>query len=616
MQSSKFNLKFKVNKNKLILVSIITIASFFRFYGVNWDQGHHLHPDERFLTMVATAIKLPATVNNYLNPEVSTMSPYNNNYSFFVYGTLPLNLVKVIGEWTKQNAYDTIHLLGRQISAFFDIGVVFLVFLIGRKLWSEKAGLWSAFLYSIMVLPIQLSHFFAVDTFLNFFIVLSFYFLIRLLTSIGSHFPTHLPTHTSQFLTAGALGVSFGSALACKISAIYFSPIIALGFLYLFIRMLKMKRALLFAVYCLLFVIPAMLTFRFGQPQAFSTGNLLDWNPNPQFLANIKELQGYSSPDNWFPPSVQWKSVKPVLFPFGNLVMWGLGLPLGLLAVSSVIFLITRLIKYLFSKNKPSTSYFPNTKYSIINILVLLWILGLFFYQGSQSVSTMRYFLPIYPFLALVSAMTAVYIIGMIKKSLSPQLFFILNSLLFILLIFYPISFLSIYSHPITRVTASEWIFNNIPSGSTLLNEEWDDGLPIGNSINQKGEQVSYSGKSVFMYDEDTLEKWAKIQPVIDQADYYITSSNRAYGSLMRLPKRNPETIKFYESLFDGTGDFYKVAEFTSRPCFPPFGDKHLFCFNDDNSEEAFTVYDHPKVMIFQSKRAGEWKSKSARREF
>ena len=71
-------------------------------------------------------------------------------------------------------------------------------------------------------------------------------------------------------------------------------------------------------------------------------------------------------------------------------------------------------------------------------------------------------------------------------------------------------------------------------------------------------------------------------------------SSNRLYGSIPRLPMRYPMTTMYYKSLFDGSLGFEKVAEITSRP--------QLFGIEiaDDNAEEAFTVYDHPKVLIYK----------------
>ncbi len=561
-------------KTKQVLFLIVILAGIFRFYGLNWDQGQHLHPDERFLTMVATAIKIPSSFIDYLNPQISTMSPYNNNYSFFVYGTFPLYLTKVVGVLTGNNDYGNIHFVGRILSALFDLGIVFLLFKIGQKIFNEKVGLLAALFYSIMVLPIQLSHFFTVDTFLNFFLVLSLYLLILLFSS------------NSPFSLSLLLGVSFGLGLACKISTLYFLPIIGLGFLYFLFN--HKKYFLYFSCY-LLFTVCCLLFFRLAQPTAFSSGNLLNWQPNPQFIANLKELKNLSGSDSWFPPAVQWHSTKPIIFPLKNLVLWGMGLPLGIISIVSVFFLITQLLNI------------HNNKYITPSTLIIAWTVGLFVYQGLQFCKTMRYFLSIYPFLALLSAYFVYRTAKKLKEKLSPKTFYILHFSFYILILVYPISFMSIYSRPITRVTASKWIYENIPAGSTVTYEEWDDGLPLSlpNYPNNP-----YKIESLFMYDFDTPEKWQKINEKLAKVDYIFLTSNRVYGSTMKLPQKYPQTTKYYQSLFNNAGNFQKAAEFTSRPCFPPFGNKHLFCFNDDSAEEAFTVYDHPKVMIFQKKVA------------
>src|SRR5688500_4542005 len=38
---------------------IILLGGVFRFTGVDWDEGHHLHPDERFLSDVLNVIQWP-----------------------------------------------------------------------------------------------------------------------------------------------------------------------------------------------------------------------------------------------------------------------------------------------------------------------------------------------------------------------------------------------------------------------------------------------------------------------------------------------------------------------------------------------------------------------------
>ncbi len=545
-----------------MLFFILLLALGYRLVGLDWDQGQHLHPDERFLTMVAIAIKIPFSFSDYLNPQISSMSPYNNNFPFFVYGTFPLYLTKIIGVFTGNNSYNNIYIVGRFLAALFDLGVVFLVFKIGQKIANNKVGLIAAFIYSIMVLPIQLSHFFTVDTFLNFFIFLSFYLLVSFVSS------------KSLFGLSSLLGISFGLALGCKISALYFLPILGLGYLYVFIKALKTSRVFSVLISGFVFVFIAVFIFRLIQPTAFSSGKLLNWQLNPQFVSNLEELKSMSGANSWYPPAVQWQSTRPILFPLKNLILWGLGLPLG------VLFTLALFANLINLKTKKETNSFAFG-------LILIWVIGLFTYQGVQFCKTMRYFLPIYPFIALLVA-------NFLSKFNKKWLIIILLTI-----IVYPISFLSLYFHPVTRVTASKWIYKNVPNKSVVTFEEWDDSLPL---ILPDYSLANFQTQSLFMYDFDTLEKWQKLNEKLSVVDFIFLTSNRAYGSTMKLPEKYPQTTHYYQTLFNDSGNFIKVAEFTSYPCFPPFGSKPLFCFNDDSAEEAFTVYDHPKVMIFKRK--------------
>ena len=36
----------------LCLLAVLAAGGYLRFSGINWDENFHLHPDERFLTMV------------------------------------------------------------------------------------------------------------------------------------------------------------------------------------------------------------------------------------------------------------------------------------------------------------------------------------------------------------------------------------------------------------------------------------------------------------------------------------------------------------------------------------------------------------------------------------
>ncbi len=102
------------------LALILVLAAYLRFNGLNWDEGHHQHPDERFLSTVTNDLKWPDTFKDYFNPDVSTLSPYSNpNMGLYVYGMLPVYIVKWAAIRLDLNNYDAITLVGRRISGLF-----------------------------------------------------------------------------------------------------------------------------------------------------------------------------------------------------------------------------------------------------------------------------------------------------------------------------------------------------------------------------------------------------------------------------------------------------------------------------------------------------------------
>ncbi|MBE0699915.1 MAG: phospholipid carrier-dependent glycosyltransferase, partial [Anaerolineaceae bacterium] len=165
-----------------VLIVILLGGAYFRFTGLDWDQNQHLHPDERFLTMVETAIEPVHSISQYFDTKLSTLNPNNRGYGFYVYGTLPLFAVRYAAEWLGETGYDQVQLVGRQLSAVMDLGTVLVVYLIAMRLYRRRRlALLAAAFASLSVLPIQLSHYFTVDTFTNFFGMLAFYFAICLL---------------------------------------------------------------------------------------------------------------------------------------------------------------------------------------------------------------------------------------------------------------------------------------------------------------------------------------------------------------------------------------------------------------------------------------------------
>src|SRR5215510_2950821 len=101
----------------IALAIVLLIAALLRFHGLNWDEGRHLHPDERFLSTVTNDLQWPENLDNYFDPNTSTLSPYSlPNMGLYVYGTLPVYIVKWTAILLDKNNYDKLSLVGRAIS--------------------------------------------------------------------------------------------------------------------------------------------------------------------------------------------------------------------------------------------------------------------------------------------------------------------------------------------------------------------------------------------------------------------------------------------------------------------------------------------------------------------
>ncbi|MFA6184825.1 MAG: glycosyltransferase family 39 protein [Candidatus Shapirobacteria bacterium] len=579
--------KKNLNNQLIIVFSIFFISLSIRFFGLNWDQNQHLHPDERFLTMLVSTIQFPSSVGQYFDTKNSPLNPFNyQDFHFFVYGTFPLFLVKSMGFLFNVSSYENIHFIGRILSAIFDSLNIFSLYFLAKLIFpkNKKNLLFlPGLFYCFTVLPIQLSHFFAVDTFLSFFILLTFVLMSYWLKT------------NNNFLLLFA-SITFGLSMSCKISAILLAPIIFLFFLYHF-----RQKKIIFLIKAVFFVLFSLIIFRIFQPYSF----IGIFKINPDFINSLNYLKSILlNKDVFYPPEIQWLTKTPVLFPLQNIILFGLGLPISITLLVSVKNIFSIKFKRFFLSHD-----------NFIIFLASVWVIFVLIQQGLQFTSTMRYFLPIYPFICLL----AVFFNLFSKKH--HQLFI----LTFIFHLIYCILFLSIYTKPHTRVQASDWIYKNIPKSSTIANEYWDDALPLSLDYSSLS---FYINNNLPLYDPDTEIKWQKINSILNNTDYIFLTSNRLWSSITQIPRRYPITTEYYQELFDGNSQFKKIMEFNSYPgislpilnkCiyfgptnFPYLKNKNHWVdidssckypgiyFRDDISEEAFSVYDHPKVILFK----------------
>ncbi len=152
-------------------------------------------------------------------------------------------------------------------------------------------------------------------------------------------------------------------------------------------------------------------------------------------------------------------------------------------------------------------------------------------------------------------------------------------------------------------------------TGATVINEtDYDWTLPF--RINgYDGFGGLYRGDlNLQIYLDDNADKLARFLYTLDEGDYILIPTNHQYGQTTRLPERYPLTTVYYRELigcppekdiiwcyrvaepgtFHGNLGFELVATFEDYPTLGPL------VINDQAAEEAFTFYDHPKVLIFQ----------------
>ncbi|MEE9216824.1 MAG: glycosyltransferase family 39 protein, partial [Anaerolineales bacterium] len=723
---------------EIILVGVLLLAAALRLVGIGWDRQTHMHPDERFLTMVETSIQIPQSIGQYFDTATSTFNPNNVGHTFFVYGTLPIFLVNIAGEAIEQLAgglgeqagsglfelvgietigqigYDQIHVVGRAASAIFDVTSVFLIYLIGAKLYSRRVGVLAAAFTAFSVLLIQHAHFFVVDSFANTFILAGIYFAV-------------LAMDEGRLLHHVLFGAALGMAVASKISAVPLAGVIVLASI---VRLWdheerpawthELGRLVLAAVV-------SLLTFRILQPYAFVGIGL-----NPLWLDSLSQVNSLTSGAADFPPAWQWAQRIPLLFSFRNLVTYGMGLPLGILAWAGWGWAVYRAIRGDWQRH----------------LIPLVWTGAYFLWRGSGFTSAMRYQLPIYPTLALLAswafweAWERARDLRIRDRARVSWLVGGVGAFVLLATLAYAVAFAANYARPFTRYDASSWIYQNIPSpinlvlndtqlepipypgqivldagdptevffrsrsageltsvylpyvsgpsgeatslgivlsdnngqlaegrfegqlaaegesrievrldrpvtieadkdytlrlepgfdqnlnlrGSVLITEtSWDDALPL-RIDGRDGFAGLYTGLNQELYwadDEDKEsngipDKLERIASSLTDGDYLVITSSRQYGSVGRLPQRWPLTVAYYQALFgcpsgvaievcaaaaqpgavQGELGYELIATFEQNPRLGPLE------FKDQLAEEAFTVYDHPKVLIF-AKRA------------
>jgi YYY domain-containing protein len=547
---------------RAILGLVLLAGAFFRFQKLNWDESSHLHPDERFISMVEEKLAFPKSLGEYLDSAHSPLNPYNRGNDTFVYGTFPIFLTKAIAAALHRDGYDGAYMIGRALSALFDLLTVWLVYRLCRRFAGRKTSLAAASLLAFCPLAIQLSHFWAVDTFLATFATLTLLGCVRLARG-----------RSGPWGDAGT-GLALGLAVACKITGLALFAAVGVALL---LRLDTERRAaggsasraLRRAVVTgAITLAAALVAIRLALPYAF-----LGWRIDPRYIRDLKQLAAISSSVAGFPPALQWAG-RTVFFPVENFVLWGAAPFFGLTALAALVWTLFEL------RRRERRDLAPLAVYAVFVAL----------YHGLTLVKSIRYFYPAYPTLAVLSGLLLARLFGGPTPRRGRARRLVAGAVL-AGNVLAAVAFTSVYRHPHTRPQASRWIYAHVPPPARFANEAWDDGQPIP----LPGTDASaYAGPVLELYDPDSREKVEKILRVLSGTDWIAVTSNRVYGNVTRVPAVFPMTVAYYRALFGGALGFEQAADITSYPSLGPLS------FDDGLAEEQFTVYDHPRVVLFK----------------
>ena len=602
-----------------ILIAVLALC--LRLYGINWDNGYLFHPDERAILFHVNDMSWPSdgAWATLLNPVESPLNPH-----WFPYGSLPMYMAliakTVISPITHIDFHD-MSILGRILSSLADVGTVTVVYFLGRRLYSKSVGLLASLLTALSVLHIQLSHFYAVDTFLSLFVLTSVYFMSRIMDR----------GRRKDYILAG---IFLGLALASKISIlpIFFTFFIAHALSSNITKsstMLDSRPMLpnnrIFNVNLLLGFTVSIFVFFIATPYAF-----LDWSrPNPcdipipflKFLENnyfacdIGAQYNMARGSSGLPFTQQYIGTMPYIYQMKQMVLFGLGLPLGIISCVAIFFSCSLAIR----------------QRGRADILMLAWVLPFFLLTGYLEVKFLRYMLPLTPFLIILGSRMLFYIRDWtIEKR--PQHTNLTNWSIGLLVLatgFYAVSYTNVYRETHTAVSASKWINENVPKGSTILREHWEEEIPnlvgykmgCGNEWDSKSCMRMYESDIYFKL--DGKNKMSYIAEQLAQGDYLVLFSNRLYGSIPRVEDKYPQSGNYYRKLFSGKLGYELVHTETSYPNLlgitfiddtfkrpnlpspiqPKPADGNMFEINLGYADESFSVYDHPKVMIFANRQ-------------
>jgi YYY domain-containing protein len=211
-----------------------------------------------------------------------------------------------------------------------------------------------------------------------------------------------------------------------------------------------------------------IVVFRVLNPYAFMGPGILGLRPNTEWLADIAEAQRLVSGAAEMPPNWQWVGRPSYLFPLWNMILWGMGVGFGLAGWLSLVAAIIGIVRGRAGAAK--------------NLLLAAWVVAYFLFVGGGWVMSMRYYLPLYPVLAVLAAWGLVALVkrwhgyGFRRLLAWAALVGVVG-----FTVLWGVMFHNIYRHLSTPVQAGIWVWENAPGDFAMTIDGAPEGTPLVN---------------------------------------------------------------------------------------------------------------------------------------
>ena len=149
----------------------------------------------------------------------------------------------------------------------------------------------------------------------------------------------------------------------------------------------------------------AIAVFRVAQPYAFGGTNLAGFQPGAKWLSSMGFISQLIRGERIIRRRTSGPDSRQFVFPWVNMVVWGMGLPLGLAAWAGWAVAAwqggARGLAPRVTCRRVTLTWPMHWRH---HLLPVVWIGGMFAYHSMQFSFTMRYYLPIYPLLVMMAA--------------------------------------------------------------------------------------------------------------------------------------------------------------------------------------------------------------------